>query len=106
TYDLFINITKGGIVTNDTQTDAITYGAPPVDTCSPSSPLSADHTFDCADDCTQSTELDAGGNDIFVLGTGSFTMTADIINFGPNSMIEGTDTDNRCFVTCLGGCFR
>ena len=80
--------------------------APPADTCSPSSPLTGDHVFECADDCTQSTELDAGGNNIFVLGTGSFTMTADIINFGPNSMIEGTDTDNRCFVTCLGGCFR
>ena len=98
------NYTTEAIVRNDTQTNAVSCAA--ADTCSPDSPLSADHTFDCADDCTQSTELDAGGNDIFVLGTGSFTMTADIINFGPNSMIEGTDTDNRCFVTCLGGCFR
>ena len=106
TYDLFLNATIDGQVVNDTQVNAITYGAPPADTCSPSSPLSADHTFDCADDCTQSTELDAGGNNIFVLGTGSFTMTADIINLGTLSTIKGTDVNNRCFVTCLGGCFR
>ena len=105
--DLFLmaNYTTEEIVRNDTQTNAVSCAA--ADTCSPSSPLSADHTFDCADDCTQSTELDAGGFNVYVSGTGTFTVTADIINRGLDSRIEGTDENNRCFVTCLdGGCFR
>ena len=82
----------------------ITYSV--ADTCSPSSPLSADHTFDCADDCTQSTELDAGGNNIYITGTGSFTATANIINYA-DMLIKGTSESDRCFVTTIdGGGFR
>jgi len=62
------------------------------DTCSPTSPLPADHTFDCSDECSGGT-LDAGGFNILITGTGSFQGT--ITNFG-DVRVEGTDSNNIC----------
>ncbi len=73
-----------------------------VDTCTYTS---GDWVIDCADNCEISDPVDVGGNDIFITGTGRFSTTADIFNYG-NLAIRGTDSSNQCRVTCLGGCFR
>lgn len=78
---------------------------PAVDTCSPSTPLSADYVYECSDDCVISSNVDAGGYDILINGTGTLTMNADITNFGTVT-VKGTDSTNRCKVTCQGGCFK
>jgi len=76
------------------------------DTCSPTSPLTSNHLFDCADNCIQSTNLDAGGFNISVIGTGTFVINeANITNF-KKITIKGTDSSNICKVTCKNGCFR
>ena len=59
----------------------------------------------CSDDCSISGEVDLNGNDLNITGTGTFTMTADVIDFG-DIYIAGTDSSNKCIVTCNGGCFR
>jgi len=75
------------------------------DTCSPTSPLTADHTFQCSDNCIITTALDAGGNNILITGTGTFTTTARISNF-KDLRIQGTDADNICAVRCENNCFE
>lgn len=59
----------------------------------------------CSDNCAISSPVDLGGNDITITGTGTFTTTADISNWG-KIRIEGTDQSNICRVKCDGGCFR
>jgi len=77
----------------------------PTDTCSPSSPLTSDHTYACSDRCNVTSALNAGGFNILINGTGTFTTTANITNVG-NITIKGTDSSNICEVYCLeGGCF-
>lgn len=76
---------------------------PPVDTCTYSS---GNWEVDCSDDCSITSNVDVGGNNISITGTGTFTTTANISNF-IELFIEGTDASNRCEVTCLsGGCFK
>lgn len=88
------------------QVEFETPNEPAADTCSPSSPLTANHVFDCSDNCIQSTNLDAGGYNISIIGTGTFKTTANITNVN-KLFIQGTDTNNICRVTCLdGGCFK
>ncbi len=75
---------------------------PPTDSCNPDSPLSADHTFDCADNCLQSTPLDAGGNDLYFIGTDqttdTFTLTSFFTNFKDMLVIH-------CYITGIGASF-
>lgn len=71
------------------------------DTCTYSS---GDWDVDCSDDCSISSPVDVGGNDISIIGTGTFFTSSDISNYG-TLHIEGTDTSNLCIVTCDGGCF-
>lgn len=54
---------------------------PAADTCSPNSPLTSSYEFDCSDDCTQSTNLDAGGYNISLVNSGIFNLQANITNF-------------------------
>ena len=75
---------------------------PIVDTCTYTS---GDWDIDCSDDCSITSDVDVGGNDISITGTGTFTTASNIFNFG-DLYIEGTDSSNRCKVTCLGGCFQ
>ncbi len=83
----------------------LTLGEAITDSCSPSSPLSADHIFECRDRCNITSEIDAGGNNILINGTGTFTTTVNITNVGDVTMI-GEDSSNICEVYCLeGGCF-
>lgn len=67
------------------------------DTCNPTSPLTEDYTFECSDNCNQTSVLDAGGNKITLHGSGSFNIRANIINFF--RMIK----DNNCRVNKLDG---
>ena len=73
------------------------------DTCTYTS---GDWNVLCSDDCSISSPVDVGGNDIYIAGTGTFSTTADITGYG-NLHIEGTDSSNICKVTCSGGgCFQ
>lgn len=66
---------------------------------------SGDWNVDCSDDCVISSGVDLDGNAITVIGTGTFTIEADITN--PSSiLLKGTDSSNRCIVHCNGGCFK
>ncbi len=61
---------------------------------------------DCWDNCVISSNVDLLGNNISIVGSGSFSTTANITNF-LDLYIEGTNSVNRCEVFCSGGgCFR
>ena len=86
----------------------IVYGseesAPVSDTCTYTS---GDWTVLCSDDCsiTSAVAIDSGNN-ITITGTGTFSTTKNITGF-TNLRITGTDSSNRCVVTCSeGGCFN
>jgi len=79
-----------------------TTSAEPEDTCTYTS---GNWAVDCSDNCVISSPVDLGGNDISIIGTGTFTMTSDISNYGL-AIIEGTDSSNKCIVTCNGGCLK
>lgn len=51
------------------------------DTCSPSSPLSANYVFQCSDNCDITSNIDAGGYNVTLNGTGSFRFSANITNY-------------------------
>lgn len=73
------------------------------DTCS--CPASGNWNIGCSDDCLVTSTCDMQGNNIYMYGTGTFTTTANIVNFNVLD-IAGTDSSNKCIVKCLGGCFR
>jgi len=74
----------------------------PTDTCTYTSGTWA---VNCADNCAITSEVDLGGNDITITGYGTFSTTADIINYG-DLIITGVDSTHRCEVMCAGGCFK
>ena len=77
--------------------------APIVDTCTYSS---GTWEVDCSDDCVISGDVDLGGDDMTIIGEGTFTTTADILNFG-SLLIVGDGPANKCLVYCMsGGCFK
>ncbi len=78
-------------------------GPPPVDTCTYTS---GNWAVDCSDNCSITSPVDVGGNDISIIGTGTFITTVDIINFG-ELLIAGDSSSQICEVSCLdGGCFK
>lgn len=74
------------------------------DSCSPTSPLTSDHTYDCADNCAISTAVDAAGYDLLFNGSGTASITADITDCG-NVTIIGKDSSNKCTVTVTSATF-
>ena len=77
--------------------------APITDSCSPTSPLTANHVYDCSDYCNVTSELNAAGYDILIIGEGTTTFTANIINPGN---VEISGGSGICEVNCLAGkCF-
>ena len=54
--------------------------APPADTCNPTSPLTANHIFDCNDNCTQDATLNANGYSITWNNAGNYYLEANIEN--------------------------
>ncbi len=55
---------------------------------------------DCSDDCTISSGVDLGGEDIILTGSGTFKIQADIVDFGLAHVSQS------CDIICHGGCFR
>lgn len=83
--DLFVNATYNGNTYNDTQLDAINYGAPPEDTCTYTS---GDWIINCADKCKITSDVSMPNNNIHTYGTGYIDVRALIdvnnvfINYG------------------------
>lgn len=73
-YDIKINITHDSKLYNDSETNAIIYGISAL--CSGS----ADCHVNCADNEHISDTLDVGGYDLYLEGTGTFYIEADIMN--------------------------
>jgi len=57
------------------------------DTCTYTS---GNWAVDCSDDCEISSNVDVGGNNITIIGTGTFTMTANVTNY-EKITIKGTE---------------
>lgn len=74
-----------------------------VDTCTYSE--SGNWEIDCSDNCSISSNVDLLGNNISIIGFGSFITTANITNF-TDLYFAGVSSSNRCEVYCSGGgCF-
>lgn len=73
------------------------------DTCTYSG--SGTWAVNCADNCSITSTVDLGGDDITITGFGTFTTDSDIINYG-DLIITGASSSNRCEVMCIGGCFK
>ena len=79
------------------------YPFEPEDTCTYSS---GNWEVNCADNCSITDNVDVGGNNISIIGTGAFTTTANITNF-EEILIAGNSSSLLCEVTChSGGCFQ
>ena len=79
------------------------YSEAPSDTCTYSA---GNWNVDCSDNCVISSPVDVSGNEIFIIGTGTFVTTVDITGYN-KLHIRGTDASNICRVTCKGGgCFK
>ena len=61
---------------------------------------SGDWVVNCADNCVISSNIDLGGNDFTLSGSGRFIMDANITNFGIGRIING------CTATCRTGCIN
>ena len=60
----------------------------------------------CSDNCVITSNIDLGGNNITITGTGTFRTTANISNW-KNLLIQGTSASNICYVkTDSGGGFK
>lgn len=70
----------------------------PSDTCTYSG--SGNWIVDAADNCVITSGINLLGNDFTINGIGSFSTTADIINFGIGRIF------GKVKVSCNGGCFR
>ena len=84
-------------ITISYETYAKPAGVPPSDTCSPTSPLTADYTYQCSDNCNIG-NLNANGYDITFAGTGTATITAGSQISNANWI--RIDDVNNCLVTC------
>ena len=88
TYDS-INFTLGD--SDACVTDSCTY-------------TSGNWVVDCADNCSIDATVDVGGNNISIIGAGTFFTSANISGYGLLH-VEGDDASNICTVRCDGGCF-
>jgi len=76
----------------------------PDDTCSYLG--TGDWIIDCADNCSFSTPVDVGGNDVSIIGHGNIVVDAVNISNFQSMFIQGESSVNRCEVYCVnGGCF-
>lgn len=89
--------------TNDTGIQILTTTS--ADSCSPTSPLTGNHLFNCADDCIQSTNLNAAGFNISIIGFGSFTLTANITGY-TQRIFAGANESSKCIINGFGGWFQ
>jgi len=77
---MFCSSDDQGNVGCDSERTFEILAAPAADTCSPTSPLTAAHTYLGSDDCIITTDVDANENDIICQGTGTLTIKAILLN--------------------------
>jgi len=95
-----VNDTYGNL--NNTETTY--FVIPALDTCI--YPGSGNWNVLCSDNCSITSLTNIQGNNISIIGTGTFTTTANITNFN-NLLVAGDSEANRCEVYCSnGGCFQ
>ncbi len=100
TFFAYANLTSDTSISNITTNWNVTIVSAVADTCSPSSPLTANYIYDCSDNCVQSSNLDAGGYNITITDdAGSFTLTANITNYSKLFIIK----PSSCNVVFDGG---
>ncbi len=98
--DLFLNATYFEATRTETEIDAISY--PVVDTCTYSS---GNWEVNCSDGCNITSTVNLNGNNISIIGVGTFITNVSIHNW-TGFHIEGINSSDRCIVTCKqGGCF-
>lgn len=102
TYTYFASATDTSDYTNTTETRVLRVNTTS-NSCQCSS-IQAGTTIDCSDNCEIGT-CNANGQDILFQGTGTIIITGDITNYGTVDII-GTDSDNKCIVKCIVGCFK
>ena len=69
--------------------------APPSDSCTYTS---GDWTIQCSDNCVINSDVDLGGNNILMNGTGTVLINnSALVNYS-TLRIEGTDSSNICSV--------
>lgn len=77
---------------------------PAADSCTYSG--SGNWEIDCSDNCTITSDIDVGENNITITGYGTFTTSSNITGWDLLH-IEGVDTSHMCIARCLdGGCFK
>ena len=95
----FANDSVGNI--NDTEASYFVTSS--LDSCTYSD--SGNWEVDCSDNCLIDSSVDLLGNNVSIIGSGSFVATADITNF-TDLYIAGASASSRCEVYCSeGGCF-
>lgn len=73
------------------------------DTCSYNT---GNWNVDCSDNCVITENVDVGGNNISITGTGTFKINGGNVSNYEELYIKGTDESNICEVYCYGGgCF-
>jgi len=65
---------------NNSETFSYVTTSAAEDTCNPASPLTADHIFDCNDNCSQDATLNANGYNIIWNNAGNYYLEANIEN--------------------------
>jgi hypothetical protein len=84
---------------SETEEDAVLY-----DTCTYGG--SGNWAVNCSDNCTISSNVNLGGNNISIVGFGTFLLNANITNYTKAYFI-GLSSTERCTVSCVGGhCFK
>jgi len=73
------------------------------DTCTYSG--SGTWAVNCADNCSITETVNLAGEDITIIGHGTFSTTADINNAG-DILMAGDSSTLTCEVSCNGGCFN
>ena len=94
--DLFVNATYDGNTANDTQTNAVNYGA--ADTCSCPSPA-ANWDVDASDNCDITTNCDINNYALTINGAGTFSINANItvdqFAYEVGIIIDNIPNDNK-----------
>lgn len=104
TYQFYatVNLTSNESISNYTNVWEVTIVV--IDTCTYSS---GNWVIDCSDNCVLGGSVDLGGNNVSIIGSGTFKTNGYNISNFQNSIIKGTDSSNLCIVTCnLGGCLK
>ena len=64
--------------------------------------ISGNWAISCSDSCNITSNVNLGGNNVSITGTGTTTITGNITNFVKAS-VQGTDSSNICTVRVLNG---